>query len=123
MSQENHDPLFIAYDNPLSLSDLSTLYIARNIKHFVDEEIISERAFYLWKSGISFSDRTLEKLFQATLRHSGELNATWITLFSGSRDRAQQFIDALLNQSASGGRTGEAILFISFVREQIVSLV
>lgn len=116
MSQDTHDLLFVAYDNSLSLADLSSLCIVRNMEHFVDEEIISEKAFYVWKHGLSLADLTLEKLFQATIRHRGELNATWLTLFLGSRGRARQFVDALLNHSASGGTRGEGIFYLSIVK-------
>ena len=83
------------YDNPLTLVDLCSVSIVLNIEHFVDEEIISDRTFYLWKAGLSFSDSRLEQLFQTAINNRGELDARWITLFLGSRCRARQLITAL----------------------------
>ena len=103
---------FLAYDNPLSLVTLSSLCVVRNIKHFINEEEISDRTFYLWKEGLSFSDATLEQLFQATINSRGKLDARWITLFLGSRRRAQQFFTSLVSPPAPAphGITGEVYL-------------
>lgn len=91
------DQSFVAYDNPPTLVDLSSLCIVKNIKHFVNEEAIQGREFYIWKEGVVFSDFTLEQIFQATLNHNGELPARFLTLFLGSRRRAHQFISTSIN--------------------------
>ena len=91
--------IIVPYYNPLTLSDLSSLCIVRNIENFVDEENIAGRIFYLWKDGLSFSDTTLEQFFQAVINYRGELDARWITLFLGSRHRAWKFVTALRDNS------------------------
>ena len=86
---------FVTYDNPLTLANICSVFIVRNIEHFVTEAVISDKTFYLWKEGLSFSDATLEQLFQTAINNRGELDARWITLFLGSRCRARQLITAL----------------------------
>ena len=91
---------FVAYDNPPTLSNLSSLCIVENIKHFVIEEIISDTVFFLWKDDVAIDNSTLEQLFQASLNQRGELDARWISLFLGSRRRARQLITILVSLPA-----------------------
>lgn len=103
MSLANYSS-FVAYDNPFDLVHLCFVCILRNIEHFVNEENSSGRSFYIWKDGISFSDATLEQLFQIAINYRGELDECWITLFLGSRWRARQLIDSLGSFPSSGNK-------------------
>ena len=89
---------FVTYDNPSTLADLCSVSIVRNIENFVNEAIISDKTFYLWKEGISFNDGTIEQLFQTVIHYRGELDARWLTLFFGSKLRARQLITALVSE-------------------------
>ena len=96
---------FVQYDNPLTLANLCSVFIVRNIEHFVSEAVISDKTFYFWKDGISFSDGTLEQLFQATINNRGQLDMRWITLFLGSRCRALKLMTTLVSAAASGNKS------------------
>ena len=106
---------FVAYDNPPTLANLSSLCIVDNIKHYVIEEIISDTVFYLWKDDVSIPNSTLEQLFQATLNNRGELDARWITLFLGSRRQARQLITMLSSPPAPDDIKGRISLILSIL--------
>lgn len=84
---------FVSYDNPQSLSDLSARCIVQNIEHFVNKKNILGKEYFLWKENIVLSDTSIEQIFQANIAQRGEIDNLWITLFLGSRSRAQQFVN------------------------------
>lgn len=95
--QTNKD--YVSYDNPLSLANLSASCIVRNIENFVNREFFSGKEFYLWKDGLLLPDCILEQILLASYTHCSILStdAWWLTLFLGSRRRARQFINILVN--------------------------